>query len=154
MVRRRRTAAWAALGTSLILFAGGSFAAPRSDPGSGPENNEEERRESAERGAFSYRLHCLNCHGESGRGDGPMVEILRVSPADLTVLAKENGGDYPAERIYRAIDGRDEVRSHGARGMPVWGIGFQDLGRDQDQEEEIRARILDLVAYIESIQVE
>jgi hypothetical protein len=36
--------------------------------------------------------------------------------------------------------------------MPVWGIGFRDPGRDSDQEAEVRQRILDLVAFIASIQ--
>ena len=81
-----------------------------------------------------------------------MVELLKVSPTDLTALAKKNGGEFPTERVYRAIDGREEVRGHGARGMPVWGIGLQDPGRDHDQEEETRARILDLVTYVESVQ--
>ena len=38
--------------------------------------------------------------------------------------------------------------------MPVWDIGFQDLGRDSDQEEVVRDKILDLVAYLETLQVE
>ena len=36
--------------------------------------------------------------------------------------------------------------------MPIWGLSFQDPHRDSDQEGEIRERILDLVAFIESIQ--
>ncbi len=112
----------------------------------------EERRQAASRGSLSYRLHCLNCHGESGRGDGPMAELLKVMPADLTMLAQDQGDEFPANRVYRAIDGREEVRGHGPRDMPVWGIGLQDLSRDHDQEEEVRARILDLIAYVETLQ--
>ncbi len=132
------------LGALLALGSGSAIQAAEGVP--------EERREAASRGSLSYRLHCLNCHGESGRGDGPMADLLKVTPADLTVLAKENDGELPTERIYRAIDGREKVRGHGPRGMPVWGIGLQDLGRDHDQEADIRARILDLVAYIGSLQ--
>ena len=126
--KRMRTSAPAALGALLILAAGGL------------------------RGRLSYRLYCRSCHGEDGRGEGPMAELLKVSPTDLTALAKRNGGEFPAEKTYRAIDGRQEVRGHGPRGMPVWGIGLQDLGRDHDQEAETRARILDLVTYVEHLQ--
>ncbi len=103
-------------------------------------------------GALSYRIHCLNCHGSSGTGDGPMAELLKIAPADLTRLAAEHGGEFPTERVYRAIDGRQEIAGHGARQMPVWGIGFQDLGRDDDQEAAVRDKILDLIAYLQSLQ--
>ncbi len=105
-------------------------------------------------GALSYRIHCLNCHGSSGNGDGPMAELLKIAPADLTLLAKRQGGEFPAERVYQAIDGRQEIAAHGPRQMPVWGIGFQDPGRDADQEDAVRNKILDLVAYLKTMQVE
>ena len=105
-------------------------------------------------GALSYRVHCQNCHGSSGTGDGPMAELLKIVPADLTRLAMRNDGEFPAERVYQTIDGRQEIASHGSREMPVWGIGFQDLGRDTDQEQAVRDKILDVVAYLESLQVE
>ena len=105
-------------------------------------------------GALSYRIHCLNCHGSSGAGDGPMAEMLKIVPADLTRLSERHGGEFPAEHVYRTIDGRQEVTGHGTRQMPVWGISFQDLGRDAAQEETVRHKILDLVAYLETLQAE
>jgi len=36
--------------------------------------------------------------------------------------------------------------------MPVWGITFQTLDLDTNQEPEVEGRIRDLVHYIESIQ--
>ncbi len=104
-------------------------------------------------GALSYRVHCLNCHGSSGTGDGPMAELLKIIPADLTRLAARNDGKYPAELVYQAIDGRQQIASHGSRRMPVWGVGFQNPGRDTDQEEAVRDKILDLVAYLKTLQV-
>ncbi len=104
-------------------------------------------------GALSYRIHCLNCHGSSGTGDGPMAELLKIVPADLTLLA-ERHGEFPAEHVYRSIDGRQEIAAHGPRQMPIWGIGFQDPGRDTDQEGAVRDKILDLVAYVETLQIE
>ena len=35
-------------------------------------------------GASLYRVHCANCHGRTGRGDGPASAGLLQRPADLT----------------------------------------------------------------------
>ncbi|MDP2702051.1 MAG: cytochrome c, partial [Candidatus Rokubacteria bacterium] len=35
-------------------------------------------------GASLYRVHCANCHGPTGRGDGPASAGLLRQPADLT----------------------------------------------------------------------
>lgn len=106
----------------------------------------------AERGALLYRIHCASCHGEGGDGDGPAAATTEVPPTDLTRLAAAHGGELPAEEIRRSIDGRDEVTGHGRREMPVWGLTFQDRGRDSDQEAEVRGRVEDLLAYLRSIQ--
>lgn len=42
---------------------------------------------SLQRGAVLYSMHCALCHGEAGRGDGPIAEFWREDdnrPADLT----------------------------------------------------------------------
>jgi hypothetical protein len=41
----------------------------------------------------------------------------KVAPPDLTLLARNNGGVFPAERISGVIDGRIEIVSHGPRDM-------------------------------------
>jgi hypothetical protein len=81
-----------------------------------------------------------------------MSKLLRVRPANLTNLSRKNDGSFPAEEVRDAIDGREEVRSHGMREMPVWGLSFQEQERDSDQEREVRGQIDDLVAYLRSIQ--
>lgn len=103
-------------------------------------------------GRLSYRVHCASCHGEGGRGDGPMVQALKVRPSDLTRLAAAPGGRFPRDEVYQVIDGRREVLGHGHGAMPVWGATFQDRGKDSPQEREVREKILDLLAYLESIQ--
>ncbi len=103
-------------------------------------------------GRLSYRVHCASCHGEQGRGDGPMVKALKVQPADLTRLARSHQGRFPREEVYNAIDGRREVLGHGPGTMPVWGATFQERGSDRPQEREVREKILDLLTYLESIQ--
>jgi hypothetical protein len=104
------------------------------------------------RGKLLYQIYCMNCHGEAGKGDGPLVEELKIRPADLTRLVRREDEEFPAERVYQAIDGRQEVRGHGKRSMPVWGLTFQEAGRPGDQEDDVRSRILTLIDYLESIQ--
>jgi len=107
--------------------------------------------EAAARGAINYRIYCQNCHGPAAHGDGQLAEMLTVKPADLTRL-RDDDGSFPRQRVADVVDGRQEVAGHGRREMPIWGIAFQDRGRDSDQEAEVAARIADLVAYLESIQ--
>ncbi|HEX9731967.1 MAG TPA: c-type cytochrome [Thermoanaerobaculia bacterium] len=106
----------------------------------------------AARGRTSYRIYCQNCHGKEAKGDGPIAELLKAPPADLTKLAADNDGKFPVETVSATIDGRNEVAAHGSREMPIWGFSFQDPGRDEDQEAEVAERIRDLVAYLQSIQ--
>ena len=105
-----------------------------------------------EAGRHSFRTYCASCHGEAARGDGPVARDLKVAPSDLTSLAKTNGGTFPYGRVYQAIDGSAPVRGHGTSEMPVWGLTFQDRGRDANQVEAVREQIRDLLAYLQSIQ--
>ena len=38
-------------------------------------------------GKYEYMAHCTTCHGDSGKGDGPLVASLMKRPADLTKIA-------------------------------------------------------------------
>ena len=109
-------------------------------------------KDRVERGALGFRVYCSSCHGETAKGDGPMAEHLRTKPADLTRLAQRNDGRFPSDAVYAAIDGREKVRGHGPGSMPVWGLSLQTSGLAADQEQEVREKLLDLVAYLESIQ--
>lgn len=105
-----------------------------------------------ERGARLYRVHCQSCHGDEGRGDGAMAEVLTVPPADLTALASANDGVFPRDQARLAIDGRGDVAAHGRREMPVWGMTFTERDRDATHSDSASGSIEDLVAYLESIQ--
>jgi mono/diheme cytochrome c family protein len=52
-----------------------------------------------------YKTWCATCHGVIGRGDGPTASELKTHPADLTRLAKKNGGKFPTEKVRTYIDG-------------------------------------------------
>jgi Cytochrome c len=60
-------------------------------------------------GADEFRNSCAVCHGEDGRGDGPLAKVLTVKPADLTQIAKRNDGVFPVEKVSETIDGRQQV---------------------------------------------
>jgi mono/diheme cytochrome c family protein len=117
-------------------------------------------------GSEEYRISCLSCHGVGGKGDGPMAQFLTVKPSDLTVLARNNGGQYPDikagkypfQRVFQIIDGRTLVSGHGDRAMPVWGNRYQmDVGEKYGPmggEKAVRGRILELVYYIQMIQTD
>jgi len=109
-------------------------------------------RKAVERGELLYRIYCQNCHGKQGHGDGPTAAVLTVRPADLGRLKKE--GEFPRDEIRGIIDGRETARGHGdaPREMPIWGLGFQELDRDADQEAEVRAKIEALLDFLETIQ--
>lgn len=133
----------------LVSLAALAFAA-------GPESADPDSTETVEgasEGRRLYEFYCVNCHGWSGTGDGPTAKVLTVPPADLTTLANGNGGEFPADRVAAAIDGRERNAAHGSR-MPIWGLGFQDPGSDLDQEKQVKRRIDALTEYLESIQVD
>jgi mono/diheme cytochrome c family protein len=100
-------------------------------------------------GRFQYQTYCATCHGVSGAGDGRMADVLLSKPADLTRLSKGNEGKFPFWRVYRVIDGREEVKAHGPRSMPIWGSWFQ---KTEGNDLLVTGRIFELVYYLKSIQ--
>jgi hypothetical protein len=82
-----------------------------------------------------------------------MADLLKKAPANLTQLSEKNGGQYPFWRVYRTIDGREEVMAHGPRTMPIWGARFlSEEGGAPLDEHTVLGRILALVYYVESLQ--
>ena len=75
-------------------------------------------------GMREYVNSCAVCHGDFGKGDGPLVPWLKQPIPDLTTLQKRNNGVFAFDRIYRIVDGREEIASHGRRDMPVWGKSY------------------------------
>lgn len=110
-------------------------------------------------GKKEYLSNCAVCHGLSGKGDGAYKDLLNKSPSDLTVLARENNGVFPYQRVYEIIDGRQEIKAHGPRDMPIWGADYLEKAIPEytdipyDPAVYVRARIIALVDYVNRLQV-
>ena len=114
-------------------------------------------------GQKEFLRSCASCHGESGKGDGPIAKSLVNPPSDLTKLSAKNNGVFPISRVYEMIDGRVQSLTHGTREMPVWGDTFMqgvtsrdspDFSSKEMAEAIVRQRILALVEYISTLQDE
>lgn len=102
-------------------------------------------------GSGLFSTYCVVCHGADGKGTGPLADSLKRRPADLTAMAKANGGTYPREMVLKIIDGREGVKGHGGGDMPVWGDAFE---RSADAgPQAVRERLDALVEYIATLQV-
>lgn len=112
----------------------------------------------ADHGRALYQTHCANCHGVDADGQGALAGALLLQPIDLTMLAANNEGQFPLERVLRRIDGTDPLVSHGSP-MPVYGPYFEGVANTpmklpSGQPMLVSQPIADLVGYLLSIQVE
>lgn len=106
-----------------------------------------------DQGERLYEVSCSGCHGAHARGNGPVAPLLQAFVPDLTLLASRRGGSFPADEVYRIVDGQADLTAHGPRHMPVWGYEF--FGEDPDDEvahREATEKIERLVRYLQSIQ--
>lgn len=112
-------------------------------------------------GQQEFNSSCAACHGVEADGKGPMAGLMTVEVPDLTVLAKNNGGVFPMERVYSVIDGRAEVAAHGTRDMPIWGARYKQMASEESANELLddrtfslmaRARILAIVDFLYGLQ--
>lgn len=102
-----------------------------------------------------YADYCSVCHGDSGKGDGDMANVLTIPSPNLTLLSKANDGVFPMLKVIHIIDGRTGVRAHGGP-MPLFGTMFSEQSvagpDDYGSVLETRGRVLSLALYLESIQ--
>ena len=108
-------------------------------------------------GHEDFLSYCAACHGVTGKGDGTVAEFLTITAKDLTQISKQNKGLFPREHLVDVIDGRSEVKVHGARDMPIWGDFFKYEQSSSNSakgasEKTVRQRISRLVDFIETIQ--
>lgn len=108
-------------------------------------------------GQQEFQARCSSCHGRDGKGNGPIADLLRKAPPDLTLLSRGNGGIFPMSRVYDSIVG-DDVKAHGSRDMPVWGqvyrlrAGEHYVDTYYDPEAYVRVRVLAIVEYLHRLQ--
>jgi len=107
-------------------------------------------------GRHLFEKFCITCHGQGAKGDGLLADSLSPKPADLTQLARRHGGTFPFWDAYRVIDGREQMKAHGTREMPVFGIWFRipddEVSIESEWADQVRGRIWQLLSYLETIQ--
>jgi mono/diheme cytochrome c family protein len=141
----------ASAGIAGIAFTLLLSVAPAKSQDNTNSSSEETRLIQSLKGPVLYQAYCATCHGKDAKGNGPAVSALKVRPADLTHLAKRNGGKFPLDRVQKTISGdAPGTPAHGAREMPIWGPIFGQIAWDQDLG---KVRIYNLSKYIESLQV-
>ena len=101
-------------------------------------------------GQEMYQSYCASCHGAGGNGNGPAAKALKSAPANLTMLAKSNGGAFPAGRFRAVLSGKATIAAHGSPEMPLWGNIFRRMSHSHDGE--VQQRVFNLSNYVQSLQ--
>jgi mono/diheme cytochrome c family protein len=96
-----------------------------------------------------YAEYCAVCHGKDGKGGGPAAAALKKEPADLTQLARKNGGKFDELHVQGVITGADVLAAHGSRDMPMWGSVFASMTTNEGIR---RIRINALLKHVETMQ--
>ena len=100
-----------------------------------------------------YARYCASCHGQLGRGDGPVAKSLTVEVPDLTRYAQRHGKFFDRNLVERVVDGRHVIGAHGSRTMPIWGEDFSRARTgDPDAERATRLAITRLADYVWLLQ--
>jgi mono/diheme cytochrome c family protein len=105
-------------------------------------------------GADTFNVHCVQCHGARGEGNGPDAVARSLAVPDLRTLARRNGGTFPAEAVASYIDGTDMPGAHGSRAMPVWGPVFDTTSQLLEGAESGRQRIDAVIDHLRTLQIE
>jgi mono/diheme cytochrome c family protein len=108
-----------------------------------------QKPEDHESGAYLYKAFCAACHGEDGKGKGPVADTLPSPVPDLTTLSRAGGGTFPRDRVRRSIETGGPTAAHVPGGMPTWREAFARLEPSKGTADK---RIQALVDYVESLQ--
>lgn len=110
------------------------------------------KRASWASGQQMYHEYCAACHGVAGNGDGPAAAACKSKPADLTALAKHNGGKFPYSRFYAVLQFGSllPTPAHGSSDMPIWLPLFYSL--DESHKAVAQQRMHNIASYIASLQ--
>lgn len=88
-------------------------------------------KESIEKGKELYAVNCAACHGQEGRGDGPVAATLPVPPTDLT---------YPVRAAGPKPEDTFRVLTVGLEGSPMPAYNYLS--------EEDRWHLVSYIAYL------
>lgn len=99
-------------------------------------------------GKPTYQSYCASCHGVDAKGHGPTAQALKVTPPDLTLLAKRHDGKFPTEYFTTVVLHGVNVPAHGSSAMPIWGPVFVGV----NDQRTIVLRVNKLSDYVESLQ--
>ena len=81
---------------------GGEPAMTREEMTARERNPLQPTAENLDAGKSLFATNCAPCHGDSGRGDGPVVHLLKTRPKDLVT---GNSKDLPDGYLYGTIRG-------------------------------------------------
>lgn len=108
---------------------------------SSPGSEKDKPAPSPDRGMYVFQAYCVGCHGESGRGDGPMAgKLFRdfgVRPTDLASVAFQDANDD--KTLTRAISGGGKA-VHKTPYMPAWSSTLTEK------------QVADLVAFVRELK--
>ena len=102
-------------------------------------------------GRTTFRQFCAPCHGPDGKGRGPIASSLLEAPTDLTQIRRRHNGVFPQgdfESMLLALTDTSAPSSMPTH-MILWGPIFLSVNSDA---ASAWARVVDLLAFIESIQ--
>jgi mono/diheme cytochrome c family protein len=139
---------WFYLGASVLVFAVLAMAQQQSQEK--VIKHVPVKPTNAASGQEMFGSYCAVCHGTDGKGGGPAATALKTAPTDLTKLAANNKGEYPALHVSSVLRGEAETPAHGSKDMPVWGPLFRHISQGHDAE--VQQRIANLNKYIEGMQ--
>jgi mono/diheme cytochrome c family protein len=105
-------------------------------------------------GADTFNVHCVQCHGARGEGDGPDAVSRNLAVPNLRTLARRNGGMFPVDAVASYIDGTAMPAAHGNRAMPVWGPVFDTTSQLLEGAESGRQRIDAVIDHLRTLQIE
>lgn len=108
-----------------------------------------------------FMVLCADCHNADARGNGPLTKNLTKVPPDLTRIQERAHGIFDKKAVYDWILGLKMTQSHGTREMPIWGDWLMDeeidagtsLEAAKDAEKKVERRVMDIVNYLQSLQV-
>jgi mono/diheme cytochrome c family protein len=111
------------------------------------------KRTSWASGQQMYQEYCAACHGVKADGNGPAAAACKVKPANLTGMAKSNGGKFPYYYFYDVVKFGTHMATpaHGSPDMPIWFPLFLSL--DDRGEGLAMQRMHNVASYVESLQV-